>query len=61
MPVQQVLIQQLLKMRKEWSYETINSNTWFLPKSAYWYFNGLPSEPEEVIRFKNCQVDEYDV
>ena len=33
----------------------------FFLRSAYWYFNGLPKEPEEVIRFKNCQVDEYEI
>ncbi len=33
----------------------------FFLRSANWYFNGLPKEPEEVIRIKNCQIDEYDV
>lgn len=33
----------------------------FFLRSAMWYFNGVPTEPEEVVRFKNCQVDEYDV
>lgn len=33
----------------------------FFLRSANWYFNGLPTEPEEVIRIKNCQVDEYDI
>ncbi len=31
----------------------------FFLRSANWYFNGLPTEPEEVIRIKNCQIDEY--
>ena len=31
----------------------------FFLRSANWYFNGFPTEPETVIRFKNCQVDEY--
>ena len=33
----------------------------FFLRSADWYFNGLPTEPETVVRFKNCQVDEYEV
>lgn len=33
----------------------------FFLRSANWYFNGLPTEPEEVIRIKNCQIDEYNV
>ena len=33
----------------------------FFLRSANWYFNGLPTEPEEVIRIKNCQIDEYEV
>ena len=33
----------------------------FFLRSANWYFNGLPTEPETVMRFKNCQVDEYEV
>ena len=33
----------------------------FFLRSANWYFNGVPIEPEEVIRIKNCQIDEYDV
>ncbi len=33
----------------------------FFLRSANWYFNGLPTEPEEVIRIKNCQIDEYDI
>ncbi len=33
----------------------------FFLRSANWYFNGLPTEPEEVIRIKNCQLDEYEV
>lgn len=33
----------------------------FFLRSANWYFNGLPTEPEEVIRFKNCQIDEYNI
>lgn len=33
----------------------------FFLRSAMWYFNGVPTEPETVVRFKNCQVDEYDV
>ncbi len=32
----------------------------FFLRSANWYFKGLPTEPEEVIRIKNCQVDEYE-
>ena len=31
----------------------------FFLRSAAWYFNGLPTEPEEVIRIKNCQIDKY--
>ncbi len=31
----------------------------FFLRSANWYFNGLPTEPEEVIRIKNCQIDKY--
>ena len=33
----------------------------FFLRSANWYFNGVPTEPEEVIRIKNCQIDEYNV
>ncbi len=33
----------------------------FFLRSANWYFNGVPTEPEEVIRIKNCQIDEYEV
>ena len=33
----------------------------FYLRSANWYFNGVPTEPEEVIRIKNCQIDEYEV
>lgn len=33
----------------------------FFLRSAMWYFYGVPTEPETVVRFKNCQVDEYDV
>lgn len=33
----------------------------FFLRSANWYFNGLPTEPEEVIRIKNCQIDEYNI
>ncbi len=33
----------------------------FFLRSANWYFNGLPTEPEEVIRIKNCQIDEYNL
>lgn len=33
----------------------------FFLRSANWYFNGVPNEPEEVIRIKNCQIDEYEV
>lgn len=33
----------------------------FFLRSANWYFNGLPTEPEEVIRIKNCQIDEYEI
>ena len=33
----------------------------FFLRSANWYFNRLPQEPETVLRFKNCQVDEYNV
>ena len=31
----------------------------FYLRSANWYFNGVPTEPEEVKRIKNCQVDKY--
>lgn len=31
----------------------------FYLRSANWYFNGVPTEPEEVIRIKNCQIDKY--
>ncbi len=31
----------------------------FFLRSASWYFNGLPTEPEQVIRIKNCQIDRY--
>lgn len=33
----------------------------FFLRSANWYFNGVPTEPEEVIRIKNCQIDEYEI
>ncbi len=33
----------------------------FFLRSAGWYFNGVPTENEEVVRIKNCQVDIYDV
>lgn len=33
----------------------------FFLRSANWYFNGIPTEPEEVIRIKNCQIDEYEI
>ncbi len=33
----------------------------FFLRSAGWYFKGVPTEPEIVERFKNCQVDEYKV
>lgn len=33
----------------------------FFLRSANWYFNDIPTEPEEVIRVKNCQIDEYEV
>ena len=33
----------------------------FFLRSANWYFNGLPTEPEEVIRIKNCQIDRYTI
>lgn len=33
----------------------------FFLRSANWYFNGLPTLPEEVIRIKNCQIDEYNI
>lgn len=33
----------------------------FFLRSAKWYFNGVPTENEEVIRIKNCQVDVYEV
>ena len=33
----------------------------FFLRSANWYFNGVPTEPEEVIRIKNCQIDKYKV
>lgn len=33
----------------------------FFLRSASWYFNGVPVEPEEVVRIKNCQVDVYEV
>lgn len=33
----------------------------FFLRSAGWYFNGVPTEPEEVVRIKNCQIDIYDV
>ena len=33
----------------------------FFLRSAGWYFKGLPKEPETVERFKNCQVDEYEI
>ncbi len=32
----------------------------FFLRSAGWYFKGVPTEPEVVERFKNCQVDEYE-
>jgi len=43
-------------------YETILicSHGFFL-RSANWYFNGVPIEPEEIVRIKNCQVDIYEV
>ena len=33
----------------------------FFLRSANWYFNGVPIEPEEVLRIKNCQIDEYEI
>ncbi len=33
----------------------------FFLRSANWYFNGVPTEPEEVIRIKNCQIDKYEI
>lgn len=33
----------------------------FFLRSANWYFNGIPTEPEEVTRIKNCQIDEYEI
>lgn len=33
----------------------------FFLRSADWYFNGLPTENEEIKRFGNCQIDIYRV
>ena len=33
----------------------------FFLRSASWYFNGVPTEPEEVVRIKNCQIDTYEI
>lgn len=32
----------------------------FFLRSARWYFNGLPTENEKIVRIKNCQVDVYE-
>ena len=48
--------------KTEWN--TLNKaarTSWLFLRSAMWYFNAIPTDPEEVVRIKNCQVDVYEV
>lgn len=50
----------ILKYKGKCENILICSHGFFL-RSAMWYFNGIPTDPEEVVRIKNCQVDVYEV